>query len=474
MKSILQVALIFSFLAGSSNTWAQRECSALFLDTSTEKIIQDLASLTVDRDNHVSNGNRLMAKIIHGELQKKFAQAREAKIDLSSFPKILETLRNGKIEEAQVEENRRIEAKNSEMNLVALRWRVTDTLSFPRGIKDSQVSPDGQILAISSGNSLKTYDLEKKTYIHDFTNPDYNFQSLEFSSDGARLLAVNVNKLVVFDLAKKSIIYTIEVSKHGMSLAHFSPDGKNLLFGSKSTTLSADRGELGSLKLIDIASGKTLFEEKTVNLTSAQFSPDGKRALFTSMLDREAAVSILNIKTKKVIQEITFGDSFLLEARFSADGKNLVALAEKVEDRGEKTLSVWETSRWNEIHADAAYWDFDISPRSDKIVYSPDKESLTVFDLKNKKEAYSIPAEKEMAGNWGGFLRFDISSSQVLLGHGDKDKGAIYTWDLGSKNLAPVGKIKGPLHIVQTSPTGNVLVVNDGDNKIKIFERYQE
>lgn len=145
-------------------------------------------------------------------------------------------------------------------------------------------SPDGKQLAITvADNSVKLLEVASGREVRAFTGPEHPVYSVSISPDGKSLAAAGMGigkerPIFVWNSSSEAPQTILDGHADDIYRVEFSPSGSRLL----------SVGYSGTIRVWDVAVGKTLLEESIENVSySARYSPDGVR-LIVSSNDRAA------------------------------------------------------------------------------------------------------------------------------------------------------------------------------------------
>jgi WD40 repeat protein len=213
-----------------------------------------------------------------------------------------------------------------------------ETRTFTAGKQSAHIAlaPDGKLLAIGSGESLKLHDPATGKEVRSLGGNTRSINAIAFSPDG-KLLASGTGGFLdgkqggevrVWDVAAGKVTLTPPGWENGdVQAVTFSSDGKRLTAG----------GSLG-IRVWDVATGKPEKEIKTeAAILALTFSPDGK-VLVAGAFTGQAHLWDTGTWKETVL------DGHKTEVRavcYSPDGKNLITGAGgefRVWDRANKLL----------------------------------------------------------------------------------------------------------------------------------------
>jgi len=188
-------------------------------------------------------------------------------------------------------------------------------------IHDVTLSPDGKLLAVALGRSIKNfqqvviklYDVTSQKELGTFNQMGSNVFPFAFSPDGRRLIVGLDEDIKLFDVSpfrETGNIKTPKVTGYALS-----PDGKML------ATSTSDQDRL-IIKLSELVSGQEVGELKGKGaiVRAIAFSPKGEM-LATGGGDKK--VLVWSIKSRQPIDEYTFYAGSITALSYSPDGSKL-------------------------------------------------------------------------------------------------------------------------------------------------------
>ena len=198
-------------------------------------------------------------------------------------------------------------AIQDQINNVHLWNPRTEALHHTPLISDSMAfSPDGQLLANQSHNTIDLWDLQTETLLHTITKDGIS-RGVSFSPNGQMIAAIDANGVVLlWDVKTKTLLHTLIAAR--TSRISFSPDSQMI-----AGTSQAD------VHLWDTKTGDRLQEftgKRTID--SISFSPDSQTLAIAGRTD----VHLWDTKTGDRLQEFT-GRSVVWDMAFSPKGQVL-------------------------------------------------------------------------------------------------------------------------------------------------------
>ncbi len=185
------------------------------------------------------------------------------------------------------------------------------------------VAPDGRACAGSANDECVVVDLETGRELVRFDAPAARVPS--FSPDGSVLAVPSGKSLRLYDVPSWTLLHTLDAHTEGVWRASFSPDGTRVV------TTADD----GMAIVWDVATGDELgrLEGHSGGVFHALYTPDGERILTAS---REGMIGVWDAQFLSPITRLAGHDSYVWSLTFAPGTDTLVSTS------GDATLRVWD------------------------------------------------------------------------------------------------------------------------------------
>ncbi|MCF0056199.1 hypothetical protein [Dyadobacter sp. CY356] len=205
-----------------------------------------------------------------------------------------------------------------------------------------------RLISTSSIGQIRLWDIaDKKLEVLKNVNLGVDLSTVEASPDGKYLFYATGKEQIIrietADITKKPISYDFSRVRGRISTMAFSPDGSQLFLGSSTGALYSAKMKSGE----PVLSTLTGFQgSHTSGITGIAVNPDGSRVATSSF---DSKIKIWNLEEDLSKQQpVVLNDfnSWVLNLRFTHDGKKLIASG------ADKTVRIWDinsASLFNEV-----------------------------------------------------------------------------------------------------------------------------
>ena len=114
-----------------------------------------------------------------------------------------------------------------------------------KNITALDISPDGRIIVVPSGNTLRIIDLYQGTLIRDMSGHDDDIQCVKFSPDGKKVVTADAKFIRIWELRNATTTQCINGHTDRIRSLRISPDGRLVLSNSDDKTIRAWEMENG-------------------------------------------------------------------------------------------------------------------------------------------------------------------------------------------------------------------------------------
>ena len=371
-----------------------------------------------------------------------------------------------------------------------IRWRCGTAYA-------SALGADGRSVFVSSGNSIRVFDLATGLMQRTIQGPEeQHITALAVSPDGKILASGGYKGVILWDAESGKQQRPLKVG--AVAVLNFSPDGKKLITGGEDQDRSVRVIDVGSgkeelrmlwhrrrvslvacvpggktlvtasgwdndIRIADLSTGDVIYtiQQKNAYDTVVALSPDGKMLAVADGRFQQRhlfhGLRLVDVATGKERQKLDPGKVRTIALVFSPDGKSLVSSSDK-------GFRVWDVAS-GKLKRDFPGGGFrlHITPDSRRLIAVA--SVIRVWDLESGTELH--PPEGPLAAADA----LDLSPDGTTLASSSfGDREAICLWD------ATTGKQKGLLHghdsyvrAVQFAPDGR-LVSGGGDSTLRVWD----
>lgn len=226
------------------------------------------------------------------------------------------------------------------------------------GISDCALSPSGDIVAAVSDQTISLVDTENGAVLNEL-DQDGEVTKVVFSPDGNILAFSSGNAIQLWDMAAGGEgIVTLEGHIDAVMSLAFSPDGTILASGG-GKSFATDENDT-AIRLWDVATGEQLaiLQGHDGQVISLAFSPDGT-SLVSSAGGPDKTIRLWNVETAS--EELVIYEDLVGTVLFSPDGKLLAT------GTTDHVIRLWNAEMWYPVVALKTY-----AQSLGSLVFSPD------------------------------------------------------------------------------------------------------
>jgi uncharacterized protein (TIGR03067 family) len=342
------------------------------------------------------------------------------------------------------------------------------------------ISPDGNLLAISTYQAVKLLDLTDGNEALVLKGDDKKYYSkCMFSSDGKRLAAVNgESEVTLWDIASGQQTATWKAHQRSVAELAFTPDGKRL----------ATIESFGPMvKVWDTSNGTEIlaFKAHDNGVHHVVFSPDGKR-LATAGHGTDSKAKVWDASTGIEMLALKGNDISFTCIAFDPDGKRLAT------PNHDNQLILWDAITGQQLlvlegHTDrVTHVAFSVDGK--RLVSASDDLTLKVWDLTPppaavtqtaapaKKKTLPVPLQSagndliSLEGHSGSVERVVFTTDGKRIVSASEDK-TLKVWDAttGLEMLTLKGHMGGVTGVAASSD-GKLLASAGKDQLVKVWD----
>jgi WD40 repeat protein len=357
-------------------------------------------------------------------------------------------------------------------------WAVHDDLrgsdGTPRGLewaaclgRGKAVSPDGQTAAVGLLNGpIEVRSRRTGHVVHELRGHHGRVEAIAFAPDGQSLLAASlafrppgqrglIHEFILWDAKTGAELRRLPGTdqadnrldgRHGVA---FAPDGRLV------ATTSTD----GTARLWDMRTGKELFRLSERGGTEAvAFSPDGAFVTWAEF----NAVSVLDLKTRKVVRVLRGPVQAVLALAFSPDGKTLAA------GGADRVIWLWDLASGKPSDAPAGH-----RAAVTRVVFSPDGRRVASAGQDGTVRLWEATTGKQVAAlpDVPRWTRIAFRPDGKALAVAGRPADEVAVWDLAADRKVPWPdrrKVFG--YELAFAPDGRTLATSTGQMELALWD----
>ena len=265
-----------------------------------------------------------------------------------------------------------------------------NTTSHDVGINEIiSFSPDGQMLAAVSYESIRLWDVATGKHLKTLQRHIDHIKGVSFSPDGQKLASVSSKKSIhLWEVETGLFLEKITLRGHTdhVITASFSPDWQTL-----ATVSGIGPGDDYAIHLWDVTTGthlKTL--RHTYPFWSVSFSPDGQTLASANGIwdDEEYTIHLWDVETGQHLQTFRGHESFH-SVLFSPDGRTITGASD------DKNIYLWNVATGQHLKTlqghTARIMSVSFSPDGQTLASADDHGTIYLWDAKTWRRLHRLP-----------------------------------------------------------------------------------
>jgi len=353
---------------------------------------------------------------------------------------------------------------------VTFEQRSIELIRGPAPVTGVAVSPDGTLLAVSSGfgrdmGELAVWNLADRTKRYELRRP-YGIRSLAFAPDGKLIATGDFDRIArLYEAASGELVAELAGHTIGVNSVAFSPDGRRLITG----------GLEGTVRIWDVNSHKLLrtLSGHVQDVFSVAISPDGRTIASGG---RDQAVRLWDVEAGQERQRLAGHASGIEYVAFSPDGVTLASAG------WDGAVKIWDVSSGEQRRT----WSDPDGLRMYCVAFAPDGKTVAagtsnglvrIWDfatgeLRATLEAAGPDGEKRSDAVFS--IGFTPDGKLLAVGHTD---AATTLWEVAAARQVAVLRTEpdpddqpSTVLAVAYSPDGRRLVSLHADRTVRIRE----
>jgi len=325
---------------------------------------------------------------------------------------------------------------------------------FPDRVNTLAVSPDGKLLACSSGDNAIICDPGTGRIIRTIQWNRY-LREVFFTSDGKGVVLRSDRGVAFFETATGRRMWHIG-GAHFIGGIALHPDGKTIAISKSDTLIDAHIIVFDMISITDVSEIRVLTEEVDKHFgASLAYSPDGK---FLAVGNGDA-IDLMDSVSGVKIKTFAWHSNYVSTICFSPDGKQLLS------GSGDYNLKLWDIALGKEIRTLRGH-SYDIS----SAIFSADGK--TIFSIaRGEQKLWETATGRELKTFTGrNYSQSVLSSNGRFLFSGTTDSG-IYIWDtVLEKEVRVMKSYASEVDSAVYSPDGTLAASCSADGTVVLWD----
>ena len=320
-------------------------------------------------------------------------------------------------------------------------------LGHTAGVESIAVSSDGKLALSVTQKELKLWDLK----VHkELMRLNTSASSAAFLPESDALLFGNAKGVWQWQPVSRKVSLLSDTVE-GVSALAVSPDGHYAAVGNKS----------GALSILELKSGKVLhsISEHSGKIASLAFSPDSQSLLSGSW---DHTMKLWDVASGKKLHDFQGHTNLVRAVAFSPDGRALLSASVDC------SMILWSRSTGKRLKAFVLDKDEIVSAlfsTDGRFIFSGSGAKVTVWDVKNGKVL------KQLEGQEGYIEALAVSPDGNYLLSGS-DQATLKLWNIPEgREITTFSGTAAPIYALAVSGDGTMIAASGADKVIRVWER---